>query len=161
MVEVQLPGTPICYYVYKRPHLDYFLAKVAEWFNLVVFTASVAEYADPVIDWLDSSRTLFTKRYFRPDCTPVGNGYVKDLSLVEKDLSKVSSGNLQREEIACEHEQPTRFADILPITNQLQHNSRAKTNSQRLMIDRRCDAHTLTMHHTTTLVKPKPIHQPK
>lgn len=89
MVEVQLPGTPICYYVYKRPHLDYFLAKVAEWFNLVVFTASVAEYADPVIDWLDSSRTLFTKRYFRPDCTPVGNGYVKDLSLVEKDLSKV------------------------------------------------------------------------
>lgn len=49
----------------------------------------MAEYADPVIDWLDSSRTLFTKRYFRGDCTPLGSGYVKDLTLVDKDLSRV------------------------------------------------------------------------
>lgn len=25
----------------------------------------MAEYADPVIDWLDQSKTLFDKRYFR------------------------------------------------------------------------------------------------
>ncbi|KAF8981794.1 Nuclear envelope morphology protein 1, partial [Entomortierella lignicola] len=38
---------------------------VSEWYKLVIFTASMAEYADPVIDWLDQSRTLFEKRYFR------------------------------------------------------------------------------------------------
>ena len=49
MVEVMLDNQQICYYVYKRPHVDFFLQKVAEWFHVVVFTASVAEYADPVI----------------------------------------------------------------------------------------------------------------
>lgn len=28
----------------------------------------MAEYADPVIDWLDQSRTLFARRYFRQVC---------------------------------------------------------------------------------------------
>ncbi|KAJ3371306.1 Nuclear envelope morphology protein 1 [Kappamyces sp. JEL0680] len=89
MVEVMLEQQQICYYVYKRPHVDYFLQKVAEWFKIVIFTASVPEYADPVIDWLDSSRTLISKRYFRDSCTPVGASYMKDLTMVEKDLAKV------------------------------------------------------------------------
>jgi TFIIF-interacting CTD phosphatase-like protein len=45
--------------------------------------------ADPVIDWIDTSRTLISKRYFRDSCTAVGASYMKDLTLVEKDLSKV------------------------------------------------------------------------
>ncbi|MCO5599366.1 hypothetical protein L7F22_053467 [Adiantum nelumboides] len=55
-VEVVLDGRSIVYHVYKRPHVDYFLRKVASWYHVVVFTASVQEYADPVIDWLDQGR---------------------------------------------------------------------------------------------------------
>lgn len=45
---------------------------------------------DPVIDWLDSSRTLVSKRFFRDSCKIYNNGhFVKDLSIVEKDLSQV------------------------------------------------------------------------
>ncbi|KAJ3272699.1 Nuclear envelope morphology protein 1 [Terramyces sp. JEL0728] len=66
-----------------------FTVEVSEWFKVVVFTASMPEYADPVIDWLDSTRTLISKRYFRDSCTPSGQSFMKDLQLVEQDLSKV------------------------------------------------------------------------
>ncbi|MCJ1443732.1 MAG: Nuclear envelope morphology protein 1 [Stictis urceolatum] len=101
MVEVRLahpvganglhlaPQHPILYYVHKRPHCDDFLRKISKWYNLVVFTASVQEYADPVIDWLEQERKYFSARYYRQHCTFRNGAYIKDLSSVEPDLSKV------------------------------------------------------------------------
>ncbi|ORY12259.1 NLI interacting factor-like phosphatase-domain-containing protein [Clohesyomyces aquaticus] len=101
MVEVKLqqpvgvgggmigPQVPILYYVHKRPHCDEFLKKVCKWYNLIVFTASVQEYADPVIDWLEIERKYFAGRYYRQHCTFRNGAYIKDLAQVEPDLSKV------------------------------------------------------------------------
>ncbi|KAJ3564982.1 hypothetical protein NPX13_g7661 [Xylaria arbuscula] len=83
------PQHPILYYVHKRPYCDEFLRKVCKWFNLVVFTASVQEYADPVIDWLESERKFFSGRYYRQHCTFRHGAFIKDLSSIEPDLSKV------------------------------------------------------------------------
>ncbi|KAI1484992.1 NLI interacting factor-like phosphatase-domain-containing protein [Biscogniauxia mediterranea] len=83
------PQHPILYYVHKRPHCDEFLRKVCKWFNLIVFTASVQEYADPVIDWLESERKFFSGRYYRQHCTFRHGAFIKDLSSIEPDLSKV------------------------------------------------------------------------
>lgn len=55
----------------------------------MVFTASVQEYADPVIDWLESERKFFSARYYRQHCTFRHGAFIKDLSSVEPDLSKV------------------------------------------------------------------------
>ena len=45
-------------------------AKVSTWYTLVIFTASMQEYADPVIDWLDAGRGILGKRFFREvSCT--------------------------------------------------------------------------------------------
>ncbi|KAG0023856.1 Nuclear envelope morphology protein 1 [Podila clonocystis] len=93
MVEVIVDRHACLYFVYKRPHVDYFLKKVAEWYKLVIFTASMAEYADPVIDWLDQSRTLFDKRYFRQACYFKNGSYLKDLTVIEPDLSWISDPN--------------------------------------------------------------------
>ncbi|KAL4914236.1 NLI interacting factor-like phosphatase-domain-containing protein [Aspergillus aurantiobrunneus] len=83
------PQHPILYYVHKRPHCDEFLRKVCKWYKLVVFTASVQEYADPVIDWLEQERKYFQARYYRQHCTFRNGAYIKDLSSVEPDLSQV------------------------------------------------------------------------
>ncbi|KAL2011739.1 hypothetical protein VTN00DRAFT_4457 [Thermoascus crustaceus] len=83
------PQHPILYYVHKRPHCDDFLRKVCKWYKLVIFTASVQEYADPVIDWLEQERKYFQARYYRQHCTLRNGAYIKDLSSVEPDLSKV------------------------------------------------------------------------
>ncbi|TIB70716.1 NIF-domain-containing protein [Wallemia mellicola] len=91
MVEVVLGGRSVLYHVYKRPHLDFFLKKVASWYTLVIFTASMQEYADPVIDWIDAGRGILTKRLFRESCTQAPNGsYMKDLDIIDKDLSRVA-----------------------------------------------------------------------
>lgn len=101
MVEVKLnqpvgaagqvvgPQVPILYYVHKRPYCDDFLRKVSKWYNLVIFTASVQEYADPVIDWLELERKYFAGRFYRQHCTFRNGAYIKDLAQVEPDLSKV------------------------------------------------------------------------
>lgn len=83
------PQHPILYYVHKRPNCDDFLRKVCKWYKLVIFTASVQEYADPVIDWLEQERKYFHARYYRQHCTFRNGAYIKDLSSVEPDLSKV------------------------------------------------------------------------
>lgn len=91
MIEIQLNGVASLYYVYKRPHVDYFLSEISKWFELQVFTALVQEYADPIIDWLEQAirgkkrsprdEPVFTKRYYRHHCSlRKGVGYVKDLS---------------------------------------------------------------------------------
>jgi len=40
-------------------------SKVSGWYTLVIFTASMREYADPVIDWLDAGRGILVQRCFR------------------------------------------------------------------------------------------------
>lgn len=93
MVEVRFPPSSIStlYYVHKRPHCDLFLSKVSKWYDLIIFTASMKEYADPVIDWLESSFTgKFCKRLYRHNCVVrEGVGYIKDLSVVTEVLDEV------------------------------------------------------------------------
>ncbi|KAK2466173.1 hypothetical protein APHAL10511_001815 [Amanita phalloides] len=90
IVEVVLQGKSNLYHVYKRPFVDFFLRTVSGWYTLVIFTASMQEYADPVIDWLDAGRGILAQRFFRDSCTQLPNGsYTKDLSVVDSDLSRV------------------------------------------------------------------------
>lgn len=65
ITEVFIEGRSSLYYVRKRPHLDAFLDRVANWFHLAIYTASIREYAFSVVSWLDQGRNLFEKRLFR------------------------------------------------------------------------------------------------
>lgn len=83
-VKFSTSGISTLYYVYKRPYCDQFLKKISKWYDIIIFTASMREYADPVIDWLESSFPgKFMKRLYRNDCTlRDGVGYIKDLSII-------------------------------------------------------------------------------
>ncbi|CAK5275673.1 unnamed protein product [Mycena citricolor] len=90
MVEVVLGDHSTVYHVHKRPFVDFFLRTVSGWYTLVIFTASVQEYANPVIDWLDAGRGILVHRFYRDSCTQLPNGsFTKDLSVVDSDLSRV------------------------------------------------------------------------
>ncbi|KAI9296876.1 NIF-domain-containing protein [Neoconidiobolus thromboides FSU 785] len=73
-------------YVAKRPGVDEFLLKVGEIFEVVVFTASLSKYADPVLDMLDRHKVI-SHRLFRESCYNHNGNYVKDLSQVGRDLA--------------------------------------------------------------------------
>ena len=53
------------FYVYKRPHVDYFLNVVSQWYDLVVFTASMEIYGAAVADKLDNNKGMLNRRYYR------------------------------------------------------------------------------------------------
>ncbi|KAI9476086.1 MAG: NLI interacting factor-like phosphatase-domain-containing protein [Benjaminiella poitrasii] len=78
----------LIYEVYKRPHVDFFLKTISQWYKVVVYTASMAEYADPVIDWLDQDN-LISQRFFRQSCVLRNGNFLKDITLAEEDLCKV------------------------------------------------------------------------
>ncbi|XP_061877923.1 CTD (carboxy-terminal domain, RNA polymerase II, polypeptide A) small phosphatase-like a isoform X3 [Entelurus aequoreus] len=88
VVPVEIDGNVHQVYVLKRPHVDHFLQKMGELFECVLFTASLAKYADPVADLLDQSG-VFRARLFRDSCVFHRGNYVKDLSRLGRQLSKV------------------------------------------------------------------------
>jgi len=87
-VRVTISGVSSSFYIRKRPHVDQFLETVAQWYEVIVFTASLSPYANAVIDQLDPNR-LISKRYYRQSCVNKSGCYVKDLRTICRDLSKV------------------------------------------------------------------------
>eukprot|EP01027_Heterolobosea_sp_BB2_P016161 GEZU01023036.1.p1 GENE.GEZU01023036.1~~GEZU01023036.1.p1 ORF type:complete len:295 (-),score=50.97 GEZU01023036.1:306-1190(-) len=75
------------FYVSERPHLNYFMKKVCDWYDVVIFTASLDSYANPVINRIDKQKKI-TARYFRETCVQVEEQFVKDLSKICDDLSQ-------------------------------------------------------------------------
>lgn len=75
--------------VIMRPGVRKFLEKVSNFAEVVVFTAGSAEYANPLINFLDPDGTLISGRLFR--CSTVKTRYqeyVKDLSLLGRCLNQ-------------------------------------------------------------------------
>eukprot|EP01122_Echinamoeba_exundans_P007702 TRINITY_DN2427_c0_g1_i2.p1 TRINITY_DN2427_c0_g1~~TRINITY_DN2427_c0_g1_i2.p1 ORF type:complete len:222 (-),score=21.69 TRINITY_DN2427_c0_g1_i2:114-737(-) len=74
------------FHVIKRPHLHFFLKQAAKRYEVVLFTAGLREYADPLINLLDQNRDIFSSRYFRESCVNRGGYFVKDLTKIDVDL---------------------------------------------------------------------------
>jgi RNA polymerase II subunit A small phosphatase-like protein len=88
IVPVEIDGQVHQVYVTKRPHVDEFLRRVGELYECVLFTASLAKYADPVADLLDPNQ-IFHSRLFRESCTYYNGNYIKDLNRLGRDIRKV------------------------------------------------------------------------
>ncbi|ORE05212.1 NIF-domain-containing protein [Rhizopus microsporus var. microsporus] len=58
IVPVEIDNQYHNVYVLKRPGVDEFMRKMGEKYEIVVFTASLAKYADPVLDMLDVHKDL-------------------------------------------------------------------------------------------------------
>jgi RNA polymerase II subunit A small phosphatase-like protein len=84
-IPVEIEGQWHNIYVIKRPGVDQFMKRVGELYEVVVFTASVSKYGDPLLDQLDIHNVVH-HRLFRDSCYNHQGNYVKDLSQVGRDL---------------------------------------------------------------------------
>ena len=108
ILKVTIDKHPVRFFVHKRPHVDFFLSvvspsgvrksslsltflslQVAQWFELVVFTASMEIYGQAVADKLDCNQGMLNRRYYRQHCTLDYGSYTKDLSAICADLSSI------------------------------------------------------------------------
>ncbi|KAJ8274035.1 hypothetical protein COCON_G00086600 [Conger conger] len=75
-------------YVVLRPHLRTFLQRMSKMFEMFVYTSAKREYAEKIVDLLDPQKNLFRHRLYQEDCLCIQGHYVKDLGLLQRDLSK-------------------------------------------------------------------------
>ena len=57
-------------------------------YELVIFTASLSKYAEPLVDILDPEH-MCSYRLFREHCTYVNNAFVKDLTRLGRAMTDV------------------------------------------------------------------------
>ncbi|KAK7247231.1 hypothetical protein RIF29_42109 [Crotalaria pallida] len=77
-------------YVKQRPNLHTFLERVSEMFEVVIFTASQSIYAKQLLDILDPDGRLISRRVYRESCIFSHGNYIKDLTVLGVDLTKVA-----------------------------------------------------------------------
>ena len=70
-----------------RPGAEQFIEDLSEYFEIIIFTVAKQDYADIVIDGVDSSRKV-SGRLYRNHTVRLGDRYVKDLSKLGRDLMK-------------------------------------------------------------------------
>ncbi|KAG1703903.1 hypothetical protein DVH05_006910 [Phytophthora capsici] len=85
IIPVEIDGTIHQVYVCKRPGAEAFLVEMAKYYEIVVYTASLSKYADPLLDKLDPEGVI-RYRLFREHCVQYEGSYVKDLSLLDRDI---------------------------------------------------------------------------
>lgn len=78
--------------IFIRPGLNEFLEAISEKFELIIFTASVKEYADAVLNYLDPENKYFKLRFYRDSCLNVSNKvFIKDLRIFSnRSLSNIT-----------------------------------------------------------------------
>lgn len=76
-------------YVRCRPYLKEFMERVAGLFEIIIFTASQSIYAEQLLNVLDPKRKVFRHRVYRESCVFHEGNYLKDLSVLGRDLARV------------------------------------------------------------------------
>ena len=74
--------------VLKRPFVNEFLSRMSLFYELVIFTASVAPYANPLLDILDNHKVI-SHRLFRQHCVNTSGLYIKNLRKVGRDMKNM------------------------------------------------------------------------
>ena len=75
-------------HVMVRPHVEEFLQRMSKRFELVIFTASISKYANPLLNIVDKMGYV-PFRLFREHCTLINTAFVKDLNLLGRDAKDI------------------------------------------------------------------------
>ena len=75
-------------HVLVRPHVEEFLQRMSKKFELVIFTASISKYANPLLNTIDRMGYV-PFRLYREHCTLINTTFVKDLTRLGRELKDI------------------------------------------------------------------------
>lgn len=73
----------------KRPGLDYFLGYLSQYYEIVIFSSNYMMYGDVKVAKLDPYHAFISHALFREACRYKNGKVIKDLSMMNRDLGKV------------------------------------------------------------------------
>ena len=74
---------------FLRPGVKEFLEKLSPFYEIIIFTAGVKDYADNLLDQIDAQNKLIQHRLYREHTTVINRVNVKDIKKLGRDLKKV------------------------------------------------------------------------
>ena len=92
-----------------RPFLSEFLSNICNFYELVVFTAATQDYADPIINAIEQKGTKFDHRLYRKHTIVINNEFIKDLSRLGRDLSRIIIVDNMEQNYKLQHENGIRI----------------------------------------------------
>ena len=75
-------------YIQIRPGAEEFLKDLSEYYEIIIFTAAIKNYADRIIDAIDPDKFI-SDRLYRQHTKNIGNINIKDLSKLGRNLKHV------------------------------------------------------------------------
>ena len=72
-----------------RPGLFKFLSKMKKFYEIIIFTSGTKEYADQIIDLIESEEKFFDFRLYREHTLFYKNEFIKDISRIGRPLDKI------------------------------------------------------------------------
>ena len=88
ILPVEIEGSICKIYILIRPGVTQFLKRMTRLYEMVIYTASLSKYADPLVTMLDPEG-FCAYRLFREHCTLVNNAFVKDLTRLGRNMEDV------------------------------------------------------------------------
>ena len=88
VIQIEIENEIHDIHVKVRPGVKEFLEKMDKIYELVVFTASISKYADPLLDLIDK-KGYCPYRLFREHCTLINTTFVKDLQRLGRDIKNI------------------------------------------------------------------------
>lgn len=88
IIKIEIENEVHDIHVMVRPGVKEFLEKMDKFFEIVIFTASVSKYADPLLDIIDK-KGYCPFRLFREHCSLINTTFVKDLQRLGRDLKDI------------------------------------------------------------------------
>ena len=88
VIQIEIENEIHDIHVKVRPGVKEFLEKMEKIFELVVFTASISKYADPLLDLIDK-KGYCPYRLFREHCSLINTTFVKDLQRLGRDIKNI------------------------------------------------------------------------
>ena len=85
VLNVNFDGFMYKIYVLVRPGAEFFIRNISKYYELIIFTASLSNYASPLLDILDKGENI-KYRLFRENCTFMNGIYIKDLKMLNRNL---------------------------------------------------------------------------
>ncbi|XP_041085613.1 CTD small phosphatase-like protein 2-A [Polyodon spathula] len=114
-------------YMNVRPYVQEFLERMSKVYEIFVYTSAKREYADEILDLVDPQKKLVRHRLYQEDCFCVQGHYIKDLTVLKRDLAKaVIVGNTP-------YTFPYQLMNMIPIPSW--YGNKADQELQKLIPD--------------------------